>query len=97
MEVKESHVDDIAAAESLAVPQGKIAAQGCQQSLAIFGPHITTLFKLNDVMANLPVGCGDARIDGLRRPRLAGDVNPGDFPEQTFVAVVGDEVVATHA
>ena len=94
MEVEQAHVDDIAAAEPLAVAQGKIAAQIREQRLAILGPDSAALLKLNDVVADLPVSLGDVGIDGLMRPHLASGINLGDAPEEALVIGRGGEFSA---
>lgn len=96
-EVKLADSDHIAAAKTLSVALGEIAAQVFQQCFSVIGTNLPALFKLHDVMANLPVGGGDVSVDGLRGPHLSADIHLGDFPEQALVAVVCSEIAAAHA
>ena len=61
-------------AKSLPVPQGQIAAGPVEQVLPLLRPGFSSLFKLHDITADLPVGFCDVRVYGLGRPELTGDV-----------------------
>ncbi len=96
-EVKLANANHIAAAETLTVAESKIKAEAGEQAGAVVGPGFAALLKFHDVTANLPISFGDVGVDGLRRPRLTGGVNLGDFSQQALVAVICGEVAAAHA
>ena len=93
-EVELANSHHIAAAETLAVAKGQVAAETVKQALAVDGTSTALLLELDNVPPNLPIGLGDMDIDGLRRPGLSRGVNLGDFSQKALVAGVGGQVVA---
>ena len=95
-EVELAKTRQIAATETLSVAYAQITAKAFKQALPVDRPGLAFLLKLDNVMADLPIGCRDVGVDGLSRPCLTSGVNLGDFPQQALVAVVCDEIVAAH-
>ncbi len=80
-EVKLANADYIATTETLTMAQSEITAEASEQARAVVGPGFAALFKLDDVVADLPVSFGDLNIDGLRGSRLTDGVNMGNFSQ----------------
>ena len=58
------HIEDIAAAETLSVAMGQIGGQPVQKVAAIFRTQRSTLFKLHNILADVPIGLDQNGIDG---------------------------------
>jgi hypothetical protein len=65
----------IAAAETFPVAQGEIPTEVVQQGRPVVGPGFSALFKLHNIVPNLPISLGDVGVDGLIGAHLPRGVN----------------------
>jgi len=86
-QIQQAHVDQIAAAETLAVEASEVGGKVFDECLAVFGAEISVLFKLDDVPPDLPVGFNELGVDGLHGTDLALGVGVGNLAQQVSVSV----------
>ena len=82
-EVKLPDPNQVAAAEPFAVEEGKVAAEALEQSLAVIGADFAALLEFDDVVADLPIGLQQLRVDGLEGAGATGSICLGN-PTKEF-------------
>jgi hypothetical protein len=68
--------------------QAQVASQLTDKRLAVLGPDLTALFKLDDLPPHMPISLGDVRVDRLHRLHTALDVDVGYLSEQIKVGSI---------
>jgi hypothetical protein len=89
-EVELPHVNEVAAAETLAVAEAQVPGQPVNQRGTVLGLRLPTLLELDDVPADLPVGFDELDVDRLRRPSPARGTGGRDPFEQVVITINRD-------
>ncbi len=85
--VQEPHVNEIAAAKSLAMPQVQVFGEFGDERRSIFGTGFAALLELDDVLSHPPVSFDKLGVNGLYGLNLPLTISGGNLLQQLAVIV----------